>query len=50
MTSLLPNLIDNLATAIHKIKCKYGHDPKSCETLWFKYKGSGCCLEFTNVI
>ena len=49
MTNLLPNFVDNLATGIHKIKYKYGHDPKSREMLGFKYKGCVCCLEFTNV-
>ena len=24
--TLLPNLVDNLAEGIHKIKCKNGHD------------------------
>ena len=26
MANLLPNLVNNLAEGIHKIKCKYGHD------------------------
>ena len=32
MASSLPNLVNNLAEGIHKIKCKYGHDDKKCET------------------
>ena len=29
---------DNLTEEIHKIKCKYGHSNKTCETCGFKYK------------
>ena len=32
-----------------KIKCKYGHDDKKCETCRIKYKGCECCLEYTIV-
>ena len=32
MISLLSNLVNNLFEGIHKIKCKYGHDDKKCET------------------
>ena len=35
MASSLSKLINNLAKTIHKIKCKYGHDDKKCET-WNK--------------
>ena len=28
MINSLPNLVDNLAEEIHKIKCKFGHDNK----------------------
>ena len=28
MESSLSNLVNNLTEAIHKIKCKYGHDDK----------------------
>ena len=31
MTSLLSKLVDNLAEAIHKIKCKYEHDKKNVQ-------------------
>ena len=33
MASSLSNLVNNLADVIHKIKCKYGHDDKKCETV-----------------
>ena len=32
MASSLPNLVNNLAEGIYKIKCKYGHDDQKCET------------------
>ena len=32
MARLLSNLVNNLAEGVHKIKCKYGHDNKKCET------------------
>ena len=32
MVSSLSNLVNNLSEGVHKIKCKYGHDDKKCET------------------
>ena len=32
MASSLSNLVNNLSEGIHKIKCKYRHDDKKCET------------------
>ena len=43
MASLLSKLVDNLATGIHTIKCKYGLDHRKCETY-----SCGSCLEHTN--
>ena len=37
-TRSLSNLVNNLSEGIHKIKCKYGHDDKKCETCGIKYK------------
>ena len=37
MASSLSNLVDNLSEGIHKIKCKYGHNDKKCETCRIKY-------------
>ena len=37
MASSLSNLVNNLSEGIHKIKCKYGHDDKKCETCEIKY-------------
>ena len=31
------NFVNNLAEAIHKIKCKYEHDDKTCETCEIEY-------------
>ena len=49
VTSSLSNIVDNLAKGIHKIKCKYGHYDKKCETCGIKYKDSKCCLKYINV-
>ena len=35
--SLLSNLFNNLSEEIHKVKCKYGHEDKKCET-WTRIK------------
>ena len=32
MANSLSNLINNLAEGIYKIKCKCGHENKTCET------------------
>ena len=49
MASSLSNLVDNLVQRIHKIKCKYRHDEKNCETYRIKYKDCECCLEYLTV-
>ena len=49
MESSLSYLVDNLTKGNHKIKCKYGHDNKTCETCGFKYKDCECSLENKNV-
>ena len=38
MANSLTNLVNNLTEGIHKVKCKYGHDYKKCETFRIKYK------------
>ena len=48
MASSLSNLVNNLSEGIHRIKCKYGHDDKKCETWGIKYKHCDCFLEYTN--
>ena len=42
MASSLSNLINNLSEGIHRIKCKFGHDDKKCETFGIKYKYCDC--------
>ena len=38
MASSLSNLVNNLSEEIRRIKCKFGHDDKKCETCAIKYK------------
>ena len=45
MASSLLTLVNNLAEGIHKIKCKYRHDDKKCETCINKYKDCNDFLE-----
>ena len=49
MTSSLSNLVNNLSEGIHRIKYKYRHDDKICETCRIKYKYCDCFLEYTNL-
>ena len=48
MSNLLQNVVDNLAKGICKIKCRYQHDDKECETCGIRYNVCQCCLEYTN--
>ena len=38
VVSLLSNLVIDSAEWIHKIKCKYRHNDKKCETCRIRYK------------
>ena len=49
MVSSLSNLVNNLSKEVHRIKCKYGHDDKKCETCTIKYKYCDCFLEYANL-
>ena len=49
MASSKLNLVDNLTERIHKIKCKYEHDNKRCETCRIRKKDCECCLDYGNV-
>ena len=49
MASSVSNLANDLTERIHKVKCKYGHDDKKCETFGIKYKDCGCFLECTKL-
>ena len=42
------NLVNNLSEGIHRIKFKYEHDDKKCETWGTKYKCYDCFLKYTN--
>ena len=46
--SSLSNLVNNIFEGIYRIKCKYGHDDKKCETCGIKYKHCDCFVEYTN--
>ena len=46
MANSLSNLINNISEEIYKIKCKYGHGDKKCETCGIKYKYCDCFLEY----
>ena len=48
MGSSLSSFINNLAKGIDKIKMKYKHDIKTCETCKIKYKYCKCFLEYTH--
>ena len=43
------SLANNLSEGIHKIKCKYKHNNKKCESCKIKYKYRDCYLEYTNL-
>ena len=46
MTSSLSDHVDNLVEGSHKIRFKYGHDNKKCETCGTKYKDCNCCPHY----
>ena len=48
MASSLSNFVNNIFEGINRIKCKFGHDDKKCETCGIKYKYCDCFLEYTN--
>ena len=48
MASFLSNLVNNLSEVISRVKCKYGHDYKKCQTCGIKCKYCDCFLEYTH--
>ena len=48
MASSLSNLVNNLSEGIHRIKFKYGHNDKNCETCRIRNKYCDCFTEYTN--
>ena len=49
MPSSLSNLVNNLSERIHRIKCKFGHNDKKCETCRIRYKYCDYFLEYANL-
>ena len=48
MASSLSNLVNNVFVGIHKIKHKYGHNDKKCETCGITYEVCDCFPEYIN--
>ena len=48
MASSLLNHVNNLSDRIHRIKYKFEHDDKKCETCETKYKYCNCYFEYKN--
>ena len=48
MASSLSNLVNNFSERIHRIKCKFGHDDRKCETCRIEYMYCDCFLEYIN--
>ena len=49
MASSLSNFVNDLSEGVHRIKDKFGHDDKKCETCAIKYEYCDCFLEYINV-
>ena len=49
MASSISNLVNNISEEFHRIKCKFRHDDKECETCRIKYKYCKCFLEYTKL-
>ena len=49
MASLLSSLVNNLSERIQRIKRKFVHGEKKCETCWIKPKHCDCFLPYINV-
>ena len=47
MASSLSNLANNVSKGIQRIKCKFSHDDRKCETCGIKYKYCDCFHEYT---
>ena len=48
MVISLSNFVNSLSEGIHRIKCKFGHDDKICETCSIKYKYCDCFFKYMN--
>ena len=49
MASSLSNVADNHSEGIHKVKCKYGYDNKTCKFCQIKYKSYEHWFKYTNI-
>ena len=49
MASSLSNLVNNLSEEFDKIKCKYEHDGKKCETCEIEYEYCDCFAKYTEL-
>ena len=48
IASLLSSIANNLSEGMHRVKCKYRHDDKKCESSGIKHEHYDCFLEYTN--
>ena len=48
MATSLSNLANNLSEGIDRVKCKFRHNDKKCETCRIRYKYCVCFFEQTN--
>ena len=48
MAISLSNFVNDLSEGIHRIKCKFWHDDKKCETCRVKYKYCDFIFEYIN--
>ena len=48
MESSLSDLVNTFSETVHRIKCKFGHDDKKCETCEIKYNYFECFREYIN--
>ena len=48
MANVLSNIANNFSEGIHRIKSKFRHNDKKCETYGIKCKYCDCFLEYKN--
>ena len=48
MANSLSSIVNNFSEGIHRIKCKFRHKDKKCETCAIKNKYYNTFLEYTN--
>ena len=50
MASSCSDLVNSLSEGIDKVKCKFGHNNKKCETYGIRYIACDCFIEYANFI